>query len=202
MDRTKIQISEEELRIMQDPGIILTKNAVIEKVYQLFALLANGFQELSSQSIHLPLESIRVAPKISRGENYKGLPYVMMDYPRNFSASNIFAVRTLFWWGHFFSISLHLRGSYREQFRETIINSLRKGEMGSWFFQTGSDEWQHHPDGETHLEISKIPTTKWESLFEENEFLKLSQFIPLKQWENAEGILLNYFDQLIQLLKN
>ena len=169
MNRTKIQISEEELRIMLDPGIILTKNGVIEKVYQLFALLAKEYQDISSQCIHLPLESIRVAPKISRGENYKGLPYVVMDYPRYFSSSNIFAIRTLFWWGHFFSISLHLRGNYKNQYGNTILEAIKEGKLGDWWLQTGTDEWQHHPQDETHLEISKIPASKWESLFEEME---------------------------------
>ena len=40
--------------------------------------------------------------KISRGENYRGLPYLILDYPAYFSQKDIFAFRTMFWWGHFF----------------------------------------------------------------------------------------------------
>ena len=32
--------------------------------------------------------------------------------PAVFSKENIFAIRTMFWWGNFFSISLHVSGKY------------------------------------------------------------------------------------------
>ena len=54
-------------------------------------------------------------PKISKGENYKDLPYVMLDYPRCFQKEKTIAIRTFFWWGNFFSINLQLSGEYKEQ---------------------------------------------------------------------------------------
>ena len=41
----------------------------------------------------LPAEMLFHSPKISKGENYKGLPYVMLDYPRCFGKTDIFAIR-------------------------------------------------------------------------------------------------------------
>lgn len=37
-----------------------------------------------------------------------GQLYLILDYPGMLSTENIFAVRTLFWWGNIFSVSLHL----------------------------------------------------------------------------------------------
>ena len=34
--------------------------------------------------VDLPGDIAAIAPKIARGENYLGLPYVMLDYPRYF----------------------------------------------------------------------------------------------------------------------
>ena len=49
--------------------------------------------------------------KISKGENM-GLPWVMLDYPRLFGQEDVLAIRTMFWWGHCFSVTLHLKGRY------------------------------------------------------------------------------------------
>ena len=57
------------------------------------------------------LAIVQSTPKIAKGENYLQLPYVLLDYPRCFDKENIFAIRTMFWWGNFFSITLHLSGS-------------------------------------------------------------------------------------------
>ena len=45
MDDAKIGLSEEELTLATDPRVILTKNAVIDKVYQLFGRLSVEMQE-------------------------------------------------------------------------------------------------------------------------------------------------------------
>ena len=75
----------------------------------------------SSITDRLPAEVAEISPKISKGENYNGLPYVMFDYPRFFTKENVFAVRTFFWWANYFSVTLHLKGEYKEMFAETIF---------------------------------------------------------------------------------
>src|SRR6187549_876336 len=107
MQKVKLVLSEEELRIVSDPGIILTKNAIITKVYDLFGILAG--EQIQFQ---YPGEAGAIPPKISRGENYKGLPYVVLDYPRLFTSEHVFAIRTHFWWGNYFSVTLHLKGQF------------------------------------------------------------------------------------------
>ena len=66
-----------------------------------------------------------VEPKISKGEKYKGLPWVMLDYPRIFGKEDIMAIGTRFWWGHYFSVTLHLKGGYLRTYLPVI---LRGGE--------------------------------------------------------------------------
>jgi hypothetical protein len=35
----------------------------------------------------------------------------------------VFAIRTMFWWGNFFSVTLHMKGNYREHFQEKLIGN-------------------------------------------------------------------------------
>ena len=63
------------------------------------------------QSLRLPEAVIQSSPKITRGENYQLLPYVILDYPRCFQKEQVFAIRTMFWWGKGISITLHVSGN-------------------------------------------------------------------------------------------
>jgi len=126
MDDAKIGLSAEELILVNDPQVILTKNAVIDKVYQLFGRLSIGMQE-RLQPMAKELDDVMdIPPKISRGESYLELPYVILDYPRYFRPHDIFAIRTMFWWGNFFSMTLHLKGNFREHYHQRIIEKFRE----------------------------------------------------------------------------
>src|SRR6478672_2018750 len=105
---TKIQLSDVEMDLVNNTGWILTKHDIIKKVYVLFGELSESMhKELASFEKYLPAEVFLKSAKITRGENYKMLPYVILDYPAFFDRDHIFAVRTMFWWGNFFSITLH-----------------------------------------------------------------------------------------------
>src|ERR1700722_6862028 len=101
MIATKIKLSPDELSTAQNAGLILTKNAIIQKTISLFSMLSENMQH-DLLNVELPQEIKTTAPKISKGENYQGLPYVVLDYPRLFGKENTFAIRTLFWWGNYF----------------------------------------------------------------------------------------------------
>jgi len=63
----------------------------------------------------LPFEELyRVPPKISKGERYGGLPWLMLDFPRYFVGDNHFAIRLFVWWGKFAGLYWHTAGSFAE----------------------------------------------------------------------------------------
>src|ERR1700743_3182070 len=82
-------------------------------------------------------------PKISRGENYRGLPWVMLDYPRVFGREDVLAIRTMFWWGHGFSVTLHLKGKYQELFLPVIRRRQHELSAQGFYMGVGADEWRH-----------------------------------------------------------
>ena len=136
----KLQLSAEEMRLVADPAWILTKNSVIRKAVEMLGELSGEWRVL------LPWDS---DPKISRGEQYKGLPWVMLDYPRTFGREDVLAVRTMFWWGHGFSVTLHLKGKYLRTYLPVI--RLRMAELEAAGFGPGmaEDEWEHeHTPGQ------------------------------------------------------
>src|SRR6187402_1155865 len=121
IQRTKIQFLPAEMDLVSTPDIILTKNAILQKIKSFLEELQLKQQDiLQEYSSDLPEAPLKVSPKISRGENYKGLPWLVLDNPRYFQHNNIFAIRTMFWWGNFFSITLHLSGNNKTDLLKKI----------------------------------------------------------------------------------
>ena len=85
MSNAKVRLSSKEQELVMNADWILTKNAVIQKLYTFYGQLSEQYQMLIQQCPPLANEeACSVAPKISKGENYEGLPWVMLDYPRYF----------------------------------------------------------------------------------------------------------------------
>ena len=134
---TKIQLSEEEMQLVNNPAWILTKHRIIEKVYGLFGSLSAQMQAYLLQQKHaLPQQVLQLPPKISKGEQYESMPYVVLDYPRLFSKEEVFAVRTFFWWGNYFSITLHLKGKYQQQYHEKIAKAATEKKLKDYYFSS------------------------------------------------------------------
>src|SRR5690349_18207930 len=112
MEVSKIHLSSAEAELMKNAAVLLTKNSVLEKIRQLLARVQEE-QQAFAASHGLHSDPFDISPKISRGENYLGLPYIILDYPRKSGGDGICFIRTMFWWGHFFSSTLHVSGSYR-----------------------------------------------------------------------------------------
>ncbi|MEX0635355.1 MAG: hypothetical protein WD135_01200, partial [Ferruginibacter sp.] len=76
-DAAKIKLSNRELAIVVDTDFILTKQKIIQQVFMLFELQIPGIQQLFKNiwNEHVSQDSV---PKISKGEQYRQLPYVVM----------------------------------------------------------------------------------------------------------------------------
>ncbi len=185
MDVAKLALSEEELRLVMDPGFILTKNAIIGKVYHLFGSLS----EKMSRDLILPAEVILVSPKISKGEFYQGLPYVMLDHPRYFTTDHVLAIRTFFWWGNFFSVTLHLKGKYQGLYNRTLLKHFDMLAEKRYSIAICESEWQHHVGSDDFKALQCMSYAEFEILLRDHPFIKLSTSFSINQWADMPYLL-------------
>jgi hypothetical protein len=200
MDRTKIRLSPEEETLVATADWILTKNRVIQKINLLLSGVQISQQQLLQSYDTLEKEVLTPSPKISKGENYKGLPWLVLDYPRYFKKDNVFAIRTLFWWGNFFSITLHLSGKYKVSHEKKIIDSFESFKGGDFSVCVNEDQWEHHFEAGNYLPVSGFHPLQFEERIQKGSFIKLAKKIPLEQWNGVEKKLLEIFSQLISAL--
>jgi hypothetical protein len=200
---TKITLSAKELDLVCNIDWILTKQAIIQKVYALFGTEAAKMQDIVAQ--HLPSLAPfvdRHNPKIAKGENYEQLPYVMLDYPRCFEKERTLAIRTMFWWGNFFSVHLQLEG----EFKDTALNALEENfillQEKGYSICIANDPWQHHFGEDNYLPLRNCTKEKFLLLIAANSFVKIGNTLPLRQWEMAATFIETSFMELAGLLKD
>jgi hypothetical protein len=201
MDSAKISLSPQELALVTNAEWILTKNTIIGKVYTLFGQLAaemNTSPYLSGNELSAELSA--VSPKISRGENYCGLPWLMLDYPRIFTRSNSFAIRSFFWWGNFFSITLYLKGTYKERFAPLLLAHHKKLADSHYYVCVGEQEWEHYFLPDNYLPLQDFDMPSLNKIWENRDFIKISAMIPLADWEDAGGVLFKKFGEILNIL--
>lgn len=202
MDKTKIRLSAEEEALVVRADWILTKNHIIRKAQQMMSIIQEQQHHLLNSYHSFPEQLINSSPKISKGENYKGLPYVVLDYPRSFHKEDVFAIRTLFWWGNFFSVTLHIAGTYKKMYAEKIIRSFESLQTAGFFVCINENQWEHDFEADNYQSPEKFTASAFEDLINKKPFTKLAKQIPLQQWNDAEKKLLEIFSQLIDTLKN
>ena len=189
------------MELVSSPDIILTKNAIIKKAISLLQTVQDHAQlYLKTLKKELPKEAVEMSPKISKGENYKGLPYLVLDYPRVFDKKHVFAIRTMFWWGNFFSVTLHLSGRYKNLFEKNIAASFVKLQNAGFSVCINNEEWEHHFEGDNYVELSQIGEDNFQKDILKTRFIKLAKKIPLQAWENVPGLLVADFKRIIELI--
>ena len=199
---SKIMLSDDELQLVTNTQWILTKRTIMNKVNALLGdVAAHQQQVIENEKAWLPSAVVLSAPKIARGENYLQLPYLLLDYPRCFDAANIFAVRTMFWWGNFFSITLHLSGDYKVQFQQKIIDNM--GALSpDVFICIHENEWQHHFEADNYSSIKDLHKEALQQLIIKKPFIKLAIKFPLQPWAALPVLLEQSFAEIINLLKD
>jgi len=198
MTNTNVELSKNELELVINSQFILTKNRIIEKVYKLFGLLSEDYKKiLENYATNLPADIFSLPPKIYKGENYLGLPYVMMDHPRFFLKDDAFAIRSFFWWGNYFSTTLQLSGSFFQAFRNKIGQNLKANAEEDYFVCINNTPWEHNFKESNYKPLKNIDTIE-EIL--NKPFIKIATKHPLQQWNNAEEFFKLNYEKFLKLL--
>lgn len=166
MPASKIRVSPADWELARDIEVILTKNRILEGVEDFFTGLNSLYYEkVSDWFEEIPVPFVQ-SGKVSKGEKHEGLPWLMLDYPRYFhKQQGHLAVRSFFWWGHFFSIQLQCSGQFLPLGWNACNQLAQQGWMvgipqDPWLQQMPGDSWKPLPDNPQDIPATSIIKAK------------------------------------------
>ncbi len=190
MNQNETQLDALELALLKDAEVLPRKHSVQRKLER---LLAETGQKLSTQKLDLPWPSMH--PKLSRGENYEQQAYRVMDYPRVQEGESFLFYRTLILWGHPIGLHLIASGHFMERLAPALLSNYRSLDA-SWQYVAHDNPWLWESDKPGLMPCSGMKTESLEEEINKRKFLKLSRFLPLKQYVDLTEISVNCFAEL------
>ena len=170
--------SEKELRLINHVEVFLIKPAILKKVEQRLITLQKALeQEINRISAHLPSELDLVKNQIARGENHNGFPYLSLDYPQNFSKTEMFTMRTLFWWGHYLGYSLILKGERLAIYSERLSENCKTEPFQDIFVCLAPNPWEWELNEKNYSLVSKVNAGEFQKTILELGYLKLMRVV-------------------------
>jgi hypothetical protein len=192
-----IDLSTDEFSLLSDPDILIKKKIIQNKIYKLLENTQTKIEVFLGQfEESLPANFSHA--KISQGENYLNLPYMVLDYPSVFSKQNTFAFRTMFYWGNFFSNTLHLQGEYLEKTRQQLYAGSGSLINSNTYISTGETPWHYHYEADNYMPLTQENCDKLLS----DKFVKLSTKIELNNWQKLPDLSADYLQKLMQIIAN
>ncbi len=198
-DGAKIILSAQELQLMHNKEWILTKRMVIDKVSNLLGSMVPGLQKVVTAMPGIPAEAVAGNPKIHKGENYLGLPYLLLDYPAFFSKEGVFALRTFFWWGNFFSVTLHLSGRYKNMLTANLLKNASLMQGAGYSVCISENEWHHHFEADNYTSAAQQSLPQLHNIIGGKAFVKLAVKFELSCWNEMPGIVTDTSVKMLQI---
>ena len=199
--RTKIILSEEEIATLHNKDFFRVKKNILAKAESVLGEIAND-EELKHEwkKIIASGNETVFQPKISRGENYEGLPWLMLDFPKQFEKQNQFAVRTFFWWGNYFSVFILLSGSSLKKFLPLMQMHFDSLQKNNFQISNNQNPFGHKVDAKNFIPMKKISKQKLKSIAAENKYLLLAAILPLSKFKKAKEFIRSNHLLLQQIL--
>lgn len=182
-----MELSKAESMVLNDLEFFRLKRTVTEKLDMVFASLQEQWKPVVA-SWRLPVAGIDAERgKIFRGENYRGYPYVIMDYPKLFQRESVFAFRTMCWWGHEFSFTLHVQGEALHRLRPDLSGRLSVFAGTGSHFCVNSTPWEYFFEPENFRWLDECPMELMLQQADDRGFLKISRRLPLSDHAQLEA---------------
>jgi hypothetical protein len=189
--------STQEIDIASDPITLLIKNRVMEKAVSLMGDMEKIILSLLDGT-NLPSEINLNNGKISKGEQYKFLPYVLLDYPAIYTKKDVFAIRTMFYWGNFISISIHLKGIYLERYGRLVLEIVKNDP--TIYFCVHHSEWEYDYTERNYQLLSAVKEEGINQQFVDHGFVKFSTKIPIDKIHQTKEMIRVFLKPILEIL--
>ncbi len=196
-------LSPRELEVLQNTEFLRTKAQAFNKIVNLLELVEQDLEQLiQASTFRFPEGTLDLPGKISRGEKYRGLPYLVLDLPRKFQADSTFAFRTIFLWGDSFSNTFQLAGDDLDHYRRVLKTGIwNLKDLGFWVCHNQS-EWEHHFGPDNYVQLENLNTDHWQQIIEHQPFLKLARRIEISQWKELSSFSTSTFDLVLKCIEH
>ena len=194
--------TEKELRYAEDTDFLLTKATISQKVQALLNQTHDQLKQyLAVARFTFPEGTRTRAGKIARGENYQQLPYQLLDYPRLFTREDVFALRTMFWWGQFFSVTFQLGGESWQRYRPAILRHAGELTVSGASLCIGDDPWQHHRERSYYQPVRDMSPDVVHERMCHHPFLKVAIFLPIEEGTSLPDRALYFFQCMVRMIE-
>ena len=192
-------LSNRELDVVKNTEFLLIKNKILDKIRSKLSETSSMLvAEIKADFPHIYERFGIESPKISRGEKYHGLPYLVLDYPRFFDKGNTFSFRTTFLWGHYVNCSLHVEGDMVDlSSLENRWKSLSKQDL---YVCLHSTPWEHYLTKPYFAHISSMNAQDLQKHYHANQFIKIASRLEYGQLENLPDLVSLRFRSLVDFL--
>ncbi|MGZ5244293.1 MAG: hypothetical protein ACXWDO_05215 [Bacteroidia bacterium] len=202
MQNNAIKFTLYEKQIIQDTNFLIAKRHAMQKVDELFSVLQQklALQEPYILRLENALNTHLQGAKISKGENYKGLPYVVLDFPKYIIGNDVFLFRSMFWWGNFYSFSIFLQGEPLEKLKH-FFDTDDMAKDAELYIGLGDKLWEYDYTAENYVSANTFSATQLKDIMNKNT-VKLSYKFPVDLSEEEiidKGI--ESFTKLLQKIK-
>ena len=197
-------LAAEELSILQNQDFLLAKQQVQEKLWRLLEEAQAALKAEVAAASHLFPEGTELqSGKISKGEQYRGLPYMVLDFPKKFAQADIFTFRTMVWWGNECSCTLHLQGHSAQKWAPQLLENLwHHPQKDMVWLGVGDTPWEYHFGKENYQPLRYFNKSALQKHLFGHPFIKLSQKLSLQEVAHLPSFSKQVFQAYIYLLDN
>ena len=175
---TKIIPTNAELNIASDTNFFDVKRELTAKI----VLTLEQYGEQLLEEIIIPVfqkaGTQRAGLKVSKGENFKGYPYIVLDCPRLYSTDTEVICRTIFRWGHGWSLHFTVQGKTFTRVNHSLPDfsaSLNR----DWLLYTGDNIWEQDVDSVFFVPMFSMSEAAFSQTIKRQVFCKIATQINL-----------------------
>lgn len=186
MRKSTINLTKHEIEMATDTFYPFMKQQIMDKMCN---ILDEVGQQVSSEVFaNTPIY------KVTKGENYKRLPYVVVDCPQLSGPHLPLACRTLFWWGYGFSFNLIIP---QAKLANNAAYSL--SQLEDWIL-IGDHLWENEIDEQYYKQGLSQEAPYWQAHIQNQTYLRIACMHNLYQYGRINELAVKWYKERIQNL--
>ena len=183
-----LPLTDTERRLLQDTTFFPAKAAIAEKVKQWLTELRDALRTEMASGCFLAPEGTDVQQgQLVKGEHLLDFPYHYLDCPKYFSQGEMFAYRTLVWWGHHVVFALILQGEHLARYKANLLAAYDQlADRGLSLLMTDTP-WEWRQGDAYLLPLLRRNRDVVEAALAGRPFLKLHRCLPFDHPSIIDG---------------